>query len=274
MINETHESPIGQSVYMTELYDWLELPKAEYSRFATRELEKNLYAECGKEYEPCQMKVKKIGIVGRKERKEFNIHIDFAIKICMVAKSKKANEIKNTLVQMFRKVESADLMTAEEAIFGMKLIKAFEFIENQKKAYEMHRANFTTKISHEAIVSTKCYIVFEQYRNNLMGYDKSLIAKWIESYCKSIYSENLAKKRQREINKLARYKQIAIIDIQKAVETSIIDYLCSQDKETSSIDRCRKVINKLMEAEQPHLKMNTPLWNEIPTEIKSSLAIQ
>jgi hypothetical protein len=192
----------------------------------------------------------------------------------MVAKSPRANEIKSMLVKMLRQVESAELMTAEEAIFGMKLIKAFEFIENQKNAYELHKSNHTKKLIAQGISSPKCYIVFESYRNSLMGYDNALIASWIEAYCKSMYSENVAKKRQKEIDKLARYKKLAVIDIQKAVETSIVDYLCSQDKQTSAIDRCRKVINRLMEAEKPHMKITSPLWNETPTDIKSSLALQ
>lgn len=47
---ETFDTKLGQSVKMTELYDFLGLDKSQYSRFVKKELIDSYYFEDGKDY--------------------------------------------------------------------------------------------------------------------------------------------------------------------------------------------------------------------------------
>lgn len=62
---ETFESELGQSVKMTELYDYLGLEKSHYSRFVKKEILNSLYFEKGKDYSPFMANNAKLGQRGQ-----------------------------------------------------------------------------------------------------------------------------------------------------------------------------------------------------------------
>lgn len=128
---DTFDSKLGQSVYMTELYDYLGLTKEKYSRFVKREILESVYFEMNKDYLP---KVASKGLSNKRGqfRQEIILHIDCAKKICMVSKSAKGNEIRNELVQITKKIESRDIITVEQAKIVHEFVNYYRFIENQK----------------------------------------------------------------------------------------------------------------------------------------------
>ena len=134
---EIHETKLGQSVKMTELYDYLELTPTYYSRWIQNEVLDNPYLTDNQDY--CTA-VQVLG-VGRR-RKEFYIHIDAAKKLCMVSKSSKGNQVRHELVELTKKVENASLVSHTDVMIIMKMIKVFSIYEYRALALNKNKDNF------------------------------------------------------------------------------------------------------------------------------------
>lgn len=174
---KTFETIIGQSVKLTELYDYLELAKSQYSRFVKKDVLQNPYFEMNKDYLTEMSNNKKEGERGQ-FRQEINIHIDAAKKLCMVSKSKKGNEIRNELVELTKKVENKELVTEEEVVALSYLNGFFSYVENQKCIRDLHADKFA-----ESENSKYAYANFHKWRNDMLNIDKEHIELLIKQYC-------------------------------------------------------------------------------------------
>jgi hypothetical protein len=83
--------------------------------------------------------------VGRK-RKEYDVHIDAAKKLCMVSKSLKGNEIRNELVKLTKKVDTGLLLSREQINFLFELVKVMGLFSvqnySEKKHFELHNNKY------------------------------------------------------------------------------------------------------------------------------------
>jgi phage anti-repressor protein len=172
MIN-THDSKLGQSVKMTELYDYLDLTPSYYNRWVEKELWNNPYFIENQDF--CTS-VQVFG-VGRK-RQEYDVHIDSAKKLCMVSRSKKGNEIRDELVRLTKKVENKDLLSEYEILTLSSLIGFFKYVENQVDICKINSDNYVSK--HP---SKYAYAEFHTLRNKMLGISKQELEVKLKSYC-------------------------------------------------------------------------------------------
>jgi phage anti-repressor protein len=167
---------LGQSVNLTELYDFLELDKSQYSRFVKSKILKNEFAEYNKDY----LTIVSSENLGKRGnfRQEYILHIDFAKKICMVSKSKKAEEIRNYLVKLTKQVENNDLLNHDQIIYLTKLKEFFKYAENQKQIEKIHLQKFV-----ENSTSKIPYAEFHSYRNQILEIEPEKIDQLIKNFC-------------------------------------------------------------------------------------------
>jgi phage anti-repressor protein len=170
---DTYETSLGQTVRMTELYDYLEMTPTYYNRWVSKELLNNPYVVVNKDY--CTG-VQVFG-VGRK-RKEYDVHIDCAKKLCMVSKSAKGNAIRDELVKLTKQIDNKDLLNEDEILTLSALIGFFKFVENQKEISEKHANTFVAKNP-----SKYAYAEFHSLRNRILGISKEEIEKKLIEYC-------------------------------------------------------------------------------------------
>ncbi len=159
MIN-IFDTALGQSVYATELYDYLGLRKSDYSRFIKREIIDNPYCD-EKSYSAVVLNESKHG----RFRQEYYIQIDFAKKLCMVSKSDKGNEIREELVKLTKQVETHKLLDAKKAAFAYVLINTFQFTEHQIEAEQLHKDKF--RLSNK--FADNIHQAFAEYRNDYLS---------------------------------------------------------------------------------------------------------
>ena len=212
-----HKKEHEQYVFMTELYNLLELNNSNYTHFVKRNLIKNPFAEEGKDY------TKDYSLVetrGRGHfRQEYLLHVDFVLKVCMAARSNKAEQIRNYLVTLIKKRESKELLSIEEATLAHLLINYFKYVANQVEAEKDHKRHYIASrmpmtgyhkgIGHLAVQ-------FHQYRNEMINLKPEYIEQKLKEFC--LQNQRVYKKTKNKRDALAycdRYELIksAVFDV-------------------------------------------------------------
>lgn len=246
---ETFESELGQSVKMTDLYDYLGLLKDHYSRFVKKELIESFYFEEGKDYSPCMASNAKLGHRGQ-FRREINIHIDTAKKLCMISKSKRGNEIRNELVQLTKKVETAGLVSHTQVLEIVKMIKVFSVYEHRKLALAKNARNY---IDNASVINPKyakntnfLYGKFHQWRNEVLQTGKDVLAERVKEYC--------LVERKRIPAKFTQDEALTLMGEYEQIKNAIWDLLCSKGKSEEMINNICALAQELAKEMKPFLE--------------------
>ncbi len=195
---DTVESKIGQAVKMTDLYDYLELEKANYSRFVKSNVVENPFFEQGKDYSSL-VNSNNLGKKGQ-FRQDYYIHIDAAKKLCMVSKSAKGEAIRNELVKLTKQVEGGLMLSPQQVMTLVKLIKVFAVYEYRDDALKKNKATFVTDYLNANPKAQKSdpYIYFNVWRNSILGTGKEVLEQRLKEYCiieQKAYKPNLGQDR-------------------------------------------------------------------------------
>jgi len=179
---DIRSTTIGNSVKLTGLYDYLQLPKESYSRYIESNIIGNKFAESGRDY----METVSKKTSGR-PRREFFISGDMAIKLCMIASTEPAERLRIYLIRLFRDRESGQMLSIKEIYSLINMVKVFAFYEYRRKAREKHQSQF-----YHAIVSVKpsyasstgnIYREFNKMRNEILNVEQNELNKRFVEYC-------------------------------------------------------------------------------------------
>lgn len=246
---ETFISQLGQSVKMTELYDFLELSKSQYSRFIKKELIDSYYFEEGKDYLAF---MSSNAILGKKGqfRQEFYVHIDAAKKICMVSKSKKGNEIREYLVKLTKEVENAGLVSHKQVMEIVRMIKIFAVYEFRKLALNKNSENYINKalmLNPELSNNKKLiYAQFHNWRNEALNLGKDVLAERVKEYC--------LVERKRIPAKFTQDEALTLMGEYEQIKNAIWDLLCSKNKSEEVINNVCALAHDLAKEMKPFLE--------------------
>lgn len=233
------ESKLGKSVYMTELYDVLGLDKAKYSRFVPINVLNNPFCMYGKDYLPTT--ANNAGKRGQ-FRTEYEIEMNFAIKLCMVSQSKKANEIRNFLVELLSQKQTGLLVTHEQVLAVVRMIKVFAVYEYRKKATDMNAENFKDKfVGNPNFV----YAEFHKWRNEALNLGKEHLQARILDYCIA-EGKALPKLKNKDsiLNFLKEFEHI---------KNAVWDLLSSQNQSEEMIKNISNLAGELAHEMKPFL---------------------
>lgn len=242
---QIHDTKLGQSVKMTELYDYLGLTPTYYNRWVEKEVLNNPYLTVNQDY--CTSM--QVFGVGRK-RKEYDIHIDAAKKLCMVSKSAKGNEIRDELVQQTKKVETAGLVSREQVMGIVKMIKIFSIYEYRKLALQKNAEKYINNAItiHPEYLNNKnlLYGKFHQWRNEVLMTGKDVLAERIKEYCLI--------DRKRIPAKFTQDEALTLMGEYEHIKNAIWDLLCSQGKSEEMINNICLLAQDLAKEMKPFLE--------------------
>jgi phage anti-repressor protein len=260
-------------ISLLEMYMGLGLAKAAYSKWVKTNLIP-YYSE-GSDYiigdtayvNIVSLSDRKRGI--RSNTQEYLLTIATAKEVAMMARTDKSKDYRKWLLSLESSVESGDLMTAEEAVMAMELIRVFTYLENQRKAFELHQKKYISSI---VSATTNPYVAFEAYRSELLGYDKNMIEVWVEQYCDQKYEHPKNVVAQADLNKKPRYKKIAIANPKEAIKAAIIDFVYGSGNEGDYKERGMRIVSNLLNASKVEVKTDAPIFGEtVPVSDKISL---
>lgn len=178
---QTIESPLGPSVYLTELYDSMDLHKATYTRFIKTKILNNPFAVDRKDYlltSPKQLV--------SKPRTEYFIHSDFAIKLCIsIEGNEKAEKIKDYLIKTFRDYEKGITLNQKQVLYLIDMVKVFSYYEYRNAARKKHSSEFVRMItSHDKMISEKrIYQEFNIMRNHILQIGEEVLNQRLREFC-------------------------------------------------------------------------------------------
>lgn len=216
---EIFDTDLGQSVKSTHLFDYLELSKGQYSRWAKIHIVDNIYFEIGKDYSTSVSSNRVDGQRGR-FRAEFIIHIDSAKKLCMVSNSPVGEKVRNELVKLTKQVENNQLLDHKKTALLYQLLNIFKFGDKQLEAEEMHKDRF--KLSTK--VRGNIHKLFSEYRNSLLSINNEALK---EAVLIGFQNGTIHKPTAKNIR-----GRIALIDRYKLIRNAVADYLISTGADT------------------------------------------
>jgi phage anti-repressor protein len=198
-------------------------------------IEDNMFADLNTDYLPL-LATKK----GRGQfRKNYELHIDFALKLCMVSNSPVGEATRNYLVDLLNKRKDLDLFTADEIIYLSKLKAVFSFITECEKAEKLHMATFT-----EGRTDKYAFSDFHKYRNAILKLDKDTIEERLKQYC--IDNQRPLPKAKKKIEKLI------VIDKYEVLRNGVWDFLtASREKHAMKL---ANLVRNMAEAENLAIK--------------------
>ena len=227
---EIKKGALGDIVTSVDLYDYLELRKAHYSRWLKKHIIDNLYADEGNDYSPLMVSEQKRGNF----RKDYELHVDFALKLCMVSNSPVGETTRNELVDLTNQRKNLDLFTAEEIIHLSKLKAVFSYVTECEKAKSLNMAKFV-----DNSYSKNPYGEFHAFRNEILKLDKAVIDERLKNYC--IENHRQLPKSKKQVEKLI------VIDKYEVLRNGVWDFLTASNEKHAM--KLANLVKDMAEAE-------------------------
>lgn len=227
---EIKKGTLGDIVTSVDLYDYLELRRAHYSRWLKKHITDNLYADEGNDYSPLMVSIKKPG----QFRKDYELHVDFALKLCMVSNSPIGETVRNQLVDLTNQRKNLDLFTAEEIIHLSKLKAVFSYVTECEKAKSLNMAKFVDNSN-----SKNPYKHFYAFRNEILKLDRDVIDERLKNYC--IENHRQLPKSKKQIEKLI------VIDKYEVLRNGVWDFLTASNEKHAM--KLANLVKDMAEAE-------------------------
>ncbi len=258
MLPQVYITHLGQTVKSTELYDFLELAKGDYKRWSKKWITENPMFEAEKDYSASMLSNAKQGKRGR-FRIEYDLHIDFAKKLCMVSNSMKGERIRDYLVSLTKQVENNDLLTHDQVLYLVQLKEVFKYVANCRLAEDMNKEAFVLEYNG----SRNPFIEFHQWRNKILDLDPVLIDERIKQWC--IENErNLPKKSATKTDKLI------LLDMYEVVRNGVWDFLKAKGHEQAM--KLAELVKNMMKVEKGELYRRNE--NTLYTEADQTISLK
>lgn len=208
---------------------------------------------------------------GGRPATEYYFTIDSAKEVCLVSETKKAKELRRWLIQLSNQVEDASLISREQVMGIVKMIKVFSIYEYRKLAMQKNAENFINNaISiHPEYSKNRSLIYgkFHQWRNEVLQTGKEVLAERVKEYCLI--------ERKRIPAKFTQDEALTLMGDYEQIKNAIWDLLCSQGKSEEMINNICALAQDLAKEMKPFLErlnQSNLFFNKLPdNEIKGIL---
>lgn len=188
---------------------------------------------------------------GGRRSQDYLVNKDMAMSLVMVSGGQFANQLRKYLINLFDQRQNLELITPEEAVFANTILECLQFVNNQKRAYEMHMDTYI----QNNLPYTNIYKQFNYYRNNIIGWNKDKIENAVKQYvlneCHPIKSKGLT-------------ERLNIIDTPEAIRVATMDLLLSNQSDIESVNKFANLVKKMAQIKnvEPKRENETNLFEE------------
>jgi phage anti-repressor protein len=194
---------------------------------------------------------------GGRRSQDYLVNKEMAMSLVMVSGGQFANELRKHLINLFDKRANLELITPEEAVFANKVLECLSYIENQKKAYELHQNSYIQR----TIPFGNIYAQFNSYRNSITGWNKEKIENAVKEFIL---------KDQHPIKSKSVTDRLNIIDAPEAIRVACLDLLLSENDNIDNANKFANLIKRMAKAKnvEPMKKNETDLFHQKNNEAK------
>lgn len=201
----------------------------------------------------------------------YEFTIDAAKEICIVSATSKAKELRRWLIGLSNQVDTGVLVTHEQVIEVIRMIKVFAICEYRKKALNENAENFIKNVLeiHPEYMKNKglLYGKFHAWRNEMLHTGKEELNERLKEYC---LIEN-----KRIPAKFTQDEAIVMMGEYGHITNAIWDNLSSKNKSQELINNICSLAEKLAHEIKPfceRLNQSNLFFNKIETnEVKKVL---
>jgi phage anti-repressor protein len=197
---------------------------------------------------------------GGRPSEDFFVNESMATTLVMMSNAQFADEFRDYLISLFNKRKDLELITPEEAVFANKVLECLSYIENQKKAYELHQNSYIQR----TIPFGNIYAQFNSYRNSITGWNKEKIENAVKEFIL---------KDQHPIKSKSVTDRLNIIDAPEAIRVACLDLLLSENDNIDNANKFANLIKRMAKAKnvEPMKKNETDLFHQKNNEAKLNL---
>jgi phage anti-repressor protein len=194
---------------------------------------------------------------GGRPKVDFLVNKDMAMTLVMTSGGQFAKQLRKHLISLFDKRANLELITPEEAVFANKVLECLSYIENQKKAYELHQNSYIQR----TIPFGNIYAQFNSYRNSITGWNKEKIENAVKEFIL---------KDQHPIKSKGVTDRLNIIDAPEAIRVACLDLLLSENDNIDNANKFANLIKRMAKAKnvEPMKKNETDLFHQKNNEAK------
>lgn len=180
---------------------------------------------------------------GGRPRTDYLFTIEAAKEMCIVSATSKAKELRRWLIGLSQQKENFELITQEQIIAVIRMVKVFAIYEYRKKALEKNMDNFIKQFTQ---IDKNTYSKFHNWRNEALLLGKETLEKRIIDYC---ITERRAipkfKNKDSMLNFLGEYEQI---------KNAVWDLLSSQNKSEIVAKNIANLASEIAKEMKPFLQ--------------------
>jgi len=217
---------------LVELYDKLGLTKTGYIRWVKTNLA-DVFEE-GKDYISHAQTISERG--RGKFRQDYLLTKNTAEHLALMAKTPQGKEIRQWLLNLKDSAESGDILTQDQFLFLLDLIRAFSYIANQVAIEEAHKASFFKTYSNTYSSPSQIAVSFHKVRNEALNISPAELQRRKQAYMDS---------NQKDITTDRKRAILAIIDKNLLVSHSVYDFFSSLGKEQAMAIKMSNFVDKI-----------------------------
>lgn len=181
---------------------------------------------------------------------DYEFTIDAAKEICLLERNEKGKQIRRWLIDISKQVENAGLVSRQQVLEIVKMIKVFSVYEHRKMALAKNSENYIANAIaiHPEYSKNKnlLFTKFHQWRNEVLQTGKEVLAERIKEYCLI--------ERKRIPAKFTQDEALTLMGDYEQIKNAVWVLLCSQGKSEEIINNICALAHDLAKEMKPFLE--------------------
>jgi phage anti-repressor protein len=179
---------------------------------------------------------------------EYDLTIDCAKELCLTQRSDKSKELRRWLINLSNQVENASLVSHQQVIQLVRMVKIFAVYEFRKQALDKNKTNYLANalLNNPNRNKERIYAEFNTWRNEVLKTGKQALSERVKEYCLI--------ERKRIPTKFTQEEALALLGEYEQIKNAVWDLLSSQNKSEETIKNICSLAQELAKEIKPFME--------------------